>query len=133
MAEENVELVRGGFALFREGRMDEWIAMFDEDIEWDISAHPLPDFPDRGRGRDALAAHLGEYFSGWIDYSAEEREVIAAGDEVYFVLRERATMRGTEVVLDREIVIAWTVSGGRMTRFRVFRSLADARAADAPG
>ena len=131
MSGGNLELVRGAFALFSQGHWEAWIATFADDIEWDVSAHPLPDFPDRGRGRDELAAHLREYFSGWIDYAAEMREMTAEGDEVYVVLHERASMRDTDVALDRDIVIAWTVRAGRMARFRVFRTLSDARAADA--
>ena len=126
-----MELVRGSYALFRGGHWDDWIATFAKGIEWDISAHPLPDFPDRGRGRAELATHMREYFSGWNHYSSEITEVTAEGDEVYVLFRERATMRDTDVALDRDIVIAWTVRDGLMARFRVFKTLADALAADA--
>lgn len=43
MSQENVEVVRASVELWCDGRMSEWIATLDADIEWDISAHPLPE------------------------------------------------------------------------------------------
>jgi ketosteroid isomerase-like protein len=68
MSQENVELVRRSYELWRDGSIGEWIETLDPAIEWDVSAHPLPDFPNRGSGREALARHIGTYLRGWIDY-----------------------------------------------------------------
>ena len=129
MSEESVELVRQGFEHWRSGRVDEWTKALDPDIEWDISAHPLPDVPDRGRGRDALARHLASYFAGWNDYEVTEEEVIDGGDEVVLVMHESARMRTSEVTLDRDLPTVWTVRDGLSVRFRVFKTRAQALAA----
>ena len=34
MSQENIEVVRRGFELWQEGRIDEWIKTLDADIEW---------------------------------------------------------------------------------------------------
>jgi hypothetical protein len=45
MSQENVERVRDNFRRFQSGDQG-WIETIDPDIEWDISAHPLPDVPN---------------------------------------------------------------------------------------
>jgi ketosteroid isomerase-like protein len=126
MSQENVEVVRQGFDDWRAGRIAEWAETVDLDIEWDTSAHPLPDFPDRGRGRDALVRHMYDYLAGWNDYEATPEEVLDGGDEVVLIVHERARMRGSDVILDRDLPTVWTVRDGRNVRFRVFKTRAQA-------
>ena len=92
----------------------------------DVSAHPLPDFPNRGSGRDAFLRHLGDYVSGWNDYEVSSRELIDAGDEVVLILHERARMRDSDMMLDRDLPTVWTVRDGRAVRHRVFKTRAEA-------
>jgi ketosteroid isomerase-like protein len=122
MSQENVEVVAGGFAARAEGRTEEWTATYDPAVEWDISAHPLPDWPERGTGRDALMQHLDNYFAGWLDYETTVSEVIDAGDDVLVVLHERARMRGSDAVLERDLPQLFTVRNGLICNFRVFKT-----------
>jgi ketosteroid isomerase-like protein len=126
MSQENVEVVRASFELWCDGRMGEWIATLDADIEWDISAHPLPDFPDRGRGRGAFVGHMGDYLSGWIAYEASGKELIDQGDNVVLIIHERARMPDSDTMLDRDLPTVWTVRDGRAVRLRVFQARAEA-------
>ena len=126
MSQENVEVVRASFELWCDGRMGEWIATLDADIEWDISAHPLPDFPDRGRGRDAFVGHMGDYLSGWIAYEASGNELIDQGDDVVLIIHERARMPDSDMMLDRDLPTVWTLRDGRAVRLRVFKARAEA-------
>src|SRR5262245_3037008 len=126
MSEENVELVRRGLELWQGGRSDEWIETLDPDIEWDISAHPLPDFPNTGSGRDALVGHLGAYLSGWNDYETSIKELIDRGDDVVAIMHERARMRGSDMMLDRDLPNVWTFRNVRAVQYRVFKTRAEA-------
>src|SRR3954453_8902269 len=127
MSEENVEVVRRGMELWLGGDFEGWRATIDPDIGWDISAHPLPDVPNLGRGRDALVTDmLAVYMSGWTEYSAALKETVDAGDHVVLVLHETAKMRDSGVPLDRDLVHVWTVREGRSTFLRVFRTKAEA-------
>jgi ketosteroid isomerase-like protein len=129
MTQENVELVRDTFRRFLSGDQG-WIEAVDRDIEWDISAHPLPDVPNRGRGRENLLSEVfATYFSGWLDYRPEIRETIDAGDDVVVVLHETARLRDSDTALDRDLVQVWTLRKGLSVFFRVFPTKAAALAA----
>ena len=126
MSAENVELVRRSFNHFRSGDIEGLLAGWAPDIEWDISEHPLPDFPDRGAGRDELLAHFGEYVSGWRNYEMTEGEVIDAGDHVVFVTHERVTLLDSDATLERDLALVWTVADGLLARLRAYPSRAAA-------
>ena len=127
MSQENVEATRSSYDLWLSGKFDAWAETIDPNVGWDISTHPLPDVPNRGRGRDAfLTDVMATYASGWNDYSAEMKELIDAGDLVIAVLHETATMRETGVSLDRDLVQLWTVRDGRLAFLRVFRTKGEA-------
>ena len=119
--------MRRSFDLWRSGEADAWLETLDPNIGWDISTHPLPDVPNRGRGRDAFVTNMmATYVSGWNDYSAELKELIDAGDRVVAVLHETATMRDTGVPLDRDLLQLWTVRDGRASFLRVYRTKPEA-------
>jgi len=126
---QTVELVGRVFDQRLEPGDPEWAALFDPDAGWDLSAYPLPDFPDTGSGRDALTGHLGTYLSGWNDYESPVLEMLDGGEEVVVVLHERARMRTSGAVLERELHQVFTVGRGTITRFRVFETRHQALAA----
>ena len=127
MSGENVDLIRRGAELWLGGDFTGWLETIDPDIGWDISTHPLPDVPNTGTGRDALVNDvLLTYMSGWNDYSAEIKEASEAGGQVVLIIHERATMRDTGVLLERDLVQLWTVREGRGAFLRVFRTKAEA-------
>jgi ketosteroid isomerase-like protein len=119
MSEENLERARRTFERFEAGDPS-WTEVLHPDIEWDISAHPLPDVPDRGQGRDELLAFLSTYFSGWNDYRSELRELVDAGDDFVAVLHETVRMGETGTDLERDLVQVWTVRDGSWVVLRVF-------------
>jgi ketosteroid isomerase-like protein len=127
MSQENLEFVRRSFDLWKRGDLEGWLETIDPAIGWDISTHPLPDVPNRGHGREALATDMfATYLSGWNDYSAELKEVFEAGEHVILVLHETATMGGTGVPLERDLVQLWTVRGEKSVFLRVFRTKGEA-------
>jgi hypothetical protein len=69
------------------------------------------------------------YTESWLDYEMAPVEITDAGEHVLLTIEERARMRGTQVALERELHILWTVTGGLVTRFRVFKTREDAVAA----
>jgi len=126
VSRENVEVVKRGQEARSSGRIGEWIDTLDPDIEWDISGHPVPGFPERGRGRDAFVGHVTKYWSHWNDYSQTVEKTFDVGDEVVVVLRERARLRNCDKAVEREIATIWTMHDGVRVRFRAFEDPADA-------
>ncbi len=120
MSRNNVEAVAASWDLWLRRDFDRWLETIDPEIEWDISAYPLPDWPDRGKGREQWVRHLSGYMAAWIDHTQEVRELIDAGDDVVVVVRETARMRDSGATLDRMVNFVFTLRDGRAVRFRVF-------------
>jgi ketosteroid isomerase-like protein len=126
MSRENIQVVRRGQEARSEGRIREWMDTLDPQIEWDISGNPLPDFPIRGRGRDAFVGHITKYWSLWNDYGQSVERTVDVGDEVVVVLHEHARMRNSDALVEREVATIWTIRDGVRVRFRAFEHAADA-------
>ncbi len=126
MSQDNMRLVTHGHEARSSGKIGEWIDTLDPDIEWDISGYPLPEFPVRGRGRDAFVRHITTYWSRWNDYAQAVEEMIDVGEEIVVVLHERAHLRNSDKVLEHDVAAVWTVRDGVRVRFRAFESRDDA-------
>ena len=88
-----------------------------------ISAARLP---EHGTGRGPFVGHVTKYWSRWNDYSQTVERTIEVGDDVVVILRERARMRNSDAVVDREVATIWTVRDGVRVRFRAFEHPTDA-------
>ena len=129
MSQENVEGLRQGLQLWAQqgNRADVFgTEAFDPEIEWDISAHPLPDWPNTGRGRENLQRYITNYLSNWRDYRAEASELIDAGNDVVVVLHEMVGMTGSDIVLERDLHQVWTFRNRVVVGLRVFKTRAQA-------
>ena len=129
MQDDAVERTRRSFERFTAGDLDGWRETIHPDIEWDISAYPLPDWPDTGRGREALEQNLLRYLSGWSGYESEILEITQLGNEVLVVLRERVRIGPEGEPIERHLNQLWTVDGEVGTRLRVFKTREEAIAA----
>jgi ketosteroid isomerase-like protein len=125
MPDENVETARRGFRQWQEGGATVEaipVEIYAEDVEWDLSAYPLVDLPNRGRGRENLLKTFAEYFKGWREYEPEAREFISAGKHVVIVLHEKAGIAGSDVILERDVFQVWTFRDGLVAKWRVFET-----------
>ena len=113
------------------GDHDAWVRLLGPDVEWDISAHPLPDVPTRGHGRDALLAGWAVYLSGRNNYRAEITAVVSGDDKVVITVGETARMLQTDVVLDRDLIYLLDVGDDGVACVRVFKT--EREALDAAG
>jgi ketosteroid isomerase-like protein len=125
-SQENLETVRRLMQAYVAGDIDGVVRQLDPGIEWDISAHPLPDWPNTGSGLADFRRHVVGYARGWRHYRAELSELIEAGDEILAILRETVGLRDSDAVLDRDLPQVWTVRDGVVVRLRVFKTKAQA-------
>jgi ketosteroid isomerase-like protein len=117
---DNTDVVRRGHEARSAGRIGEWKDTLDPDIEWDISGFPMPEFPERGHGRDAFVAHVTRYWSRWNDYAQTVQKTFDVGDDVVVVLHESARQRNSDVPVERDVATIWTIRDGVRVRFRAF-------------
>jgi ketosteroid isomerase-like protein len=129
MSQENVEIMRRAFEQWQDGggTFDAIpIEAYAEDVQWDLSAYPLVDLPNRGSGRDNLLETFARYLSGWRNYRPEVREYIDAGENVVVVLHETAGIAGSDADIERDVFQVWTLRDGRVVKWRVFETREEA-------
>jgi ketosteroid isomerase-like protein len=126
MAPENVEIVRGAYEAFNQGRQEEMLGFLDPEIEWDES-----DLPARRlgiyRGHAGVKRLLDENSALWTDINIVIDEVIDTSDDrvVAFI---RAKGRGRHTGVDVELASAqvWTLHSGKAVQVRLYLERADA-------
>jgi hypothetical protein len=117
--QENVQIVKDGYAAFGRGDIQGVLALLAEDIEWII---PGEGFPLAGtlRGRAAMA----DFFQKWSELvessSIEPREFVADGDRVLVVGFESGRVKATNRTFEVDWVMAFTVRNGKVTNVREY-------------
>jgi SnoaL-like domain len=77
MSQQNVEIVRRGYALLDEGDLAGVIELYHENAEWRDLQH-APDTPEVVRGRSAILALWTQWMEVFDDFKAEPYEFIDA-------------------------------------------------------
>jgi uncharacterized protein len=125
--QENVQIVKDGFAAYGRGDMQGLLALFADDIEWIVPGEGLP-LAGTYRGHAGVADFL-QKISEMLEISfLEPREFLAQGDRVLVVGFERETVKATNRTFENNWVFAFTVRNGKVTNAReYFDTLALAR------
>jgi ketosteroid isomerase-like protein len=118
MSEENLEIVRRGYDAFDRRDLETLAEMISDDFELDISAHPIPDFPNIGVGKEHMFRFFATYLSGFSEYEITVTELLQADDVVVALLHDKAKLG--DATVEREIAQIWTIEGGRVVRFQAF-------------
>ena len=116
MSQENVEILRRAVGASRRG--EPWADVLVADFEWDHSAFPGLDMQVRGSGRENYLQLMDRYRRAWIDYEMAVEELIDAGDDVVVTVHEKVRARGTEMLVERDLALVWTMREGRAIRVR---------------
>ena len=106
VSRENVELLRAAVDALRADRSEldweatlagTWVELWHPKIEWDASAHPLPDLAGIFRGREATLRWWRRWLDAW-EAVEVEYELVEAGDRVVGLFHQR--MRGHYTGID---------------------------------
>jgi ketosteroid isomerase-like protein len=129
MSRENVEAFRAMIENFGpsesdwQATLDEFGGLLDPEIEWDVTAAPMPGLAGIYRGREGVRQFWEEWLGAWetlrFDY-----ELIDAGDRVVQLVRDqrmRGRSTGIEVSADNYANVA-TFSDGLMVHWKLYMS-----------
>ena len=118
MSQENVEIVRAGYAAFAKGDLDRAFAMLDEGVQWE----GVPGV-DPCRTREEVEATIRFNYQGGPRTEAEE--FIDAGDQV--VVGFRVTGEVFEPYRGREhIYVVCTLRNGKVSLMRDYLNRSEA-------
>jgi ketosteroid isomerase-like protein len=119
MSQENVEIVRRIYDAA--GRRDDdatWLALYDPEVDWDVSHSPARDLLGRRvyHGHEGLRSFFRDWHEAWEEVTPELEEVIDAGEHAISVetTRGRGRTSGAEVELPHYAV--WTIRNGKVVR-----------------
>jgi len=123
MSQENVEVVRRGFATWNAGDMDAYRELLDPEVSW----RPGEGWPEPGPyvGRDTVMRQLVQLRETWDAETLEPiDDFIDAADRVVVKVIWRAVGHGPE--LNLELTGVYTVRNGRITAIEFFRDHVEA-------
>lgn len=125
MSQGNVELLRAAVEASRAAtRENEWngtltgglAELWDPEIEWDMSSHPLPDLAGVYQGREAVLLWWGEWLAAW-KTAQIEYELVDAGDRVVSLVDQRMRGRSTGIeVPSGKYAVVFTFRDGLIVR-----------------
>ena len=130
--QENLQVVKDGYAAYSRGDIPGLLALLAEDIEWQI---PGPGLSLAGtyRGRDGVANFFQKLTAEIEIQDFQPREFVADGDRVLVVGWERAKVKANRTV-ELDWIMSFTVRNGKVAKFREYtdtKAVADAYGAAA--
>ena len=117
--EENLQLVKDGYAAFGRGDIKGLLALLSDDIEWQSPGEGLP-LAGTYRGHDGVANFFQKLSQDSDILAFEPREFVAQDDKVVVIGWERARVKATGRTAEVNWVMAFTVRGGKIAQFRQF-------------
>jgi ketosteroid isomerase-like protein len=121
MSQENVEIVRRGYAAWNQREFDQALELFDPEIEWTFAGGAqLPGTDATYHGHGDVRRFWEEFIEPWAQINIEVEEMRSIGDLAVALVRFRATGRGSGVELDVPFVHLFSFRGSKVIRFQAF-------------
>ena len=115
MSRDNVALIQDMFDRWLSG--DPATDALHEHIEWDASV-----FPDSAveHGHEGVKRFLRRWLGTWDEYEMDVERILDAGDQVVAFTRERGRGKGSDVPVELEATMLFTIQAGKVVRFRAY-------------
>lgn len=122
--QDNKQVVQQVFESFGRGDIPGLLKSLSEDVVW--SAPGSADVPYHGerRGHSGATEFFQQLGSNVSFESFEPGAFIAEGDRVVVLGRERGRVNATGKVFDNEWALVFTLSGGKITDFKLYENTA---------
>ncbi len=116
ISQKNVEVVRRVYAAVARGDTAAVLALYDPDVEWDVSHLPLMSASPY-RGHEGLRRWFREWYEAWESLEEDCEELIEAGDQVVSITTAhgRGRASGLQVDWERRAGV-WAIRDGRVIR-----------------
>ena len=115
MSKENVEAIRRSNEAFNRGDLDEALAPYHPDVEWEDLNHP-PDLTAKARGTHEIRAILAYWHNSFDEFTAHIEEFVEAGDAVVCVTRWHGRGVGSGLAVDATSAEVYEFEDGRIVR-----------------
>jgi ketosteroid isomerase-like protein len=128
MSRENVELVRRVFDAVDRGDATTILALYDPEVEWDVSGSPFGRLigGDVYRGHEGLRRWFRQYREAWENVEDHCEELIDAGDYVISLVTDRGRGLSSGVEVEWKQYGVWTIREGKIVRVAWFRERSEA-------
>jgi ketosteroid isomerase-like protein len=128
MSQENIEVVRSLYAIWEQdafGNLDDEVYdVLDPGIEWDASRRTFD--PGVYHGHDGIREFVAELGEVWESGRIEPLEFIPTRDEVIVPVRLMLVSRTDHQLVSANAAHAWRLRGGKVVRFCIFQTKAEA-------
>jgi ketosteroid isomerase-like protein len=119
MSEENIQAVLSQFELWNDGHPDEWSSYYDPDVV--VEAPEGWPEGSVSRGIDAWKQQAERLRDTWEEARIEVDEIRSVGPErVVAQFRYVTVGKGTGLAFETPMAVAFTFSGGKITRANYF-------------
>jgi ketosteroid isomerase-like protein len=132
MAEENIEILRRGYAALAEGGVEEMLELTDPEFEL-VTPSSLASEPGIFRGHDGVRAWFASFDGAMEGVRLEARTLEGFGDNVLVETVLHARGRATGIEAEQVAFLVWTVRDGLVVRGEAFAEREDALAAARSG
>jgi ketosteroid isomerase-like protein len=127
MSRENVEVVRRLYEAIARRDSEGVLALYDPDVEWDMSGFPYGEMLERrSHGHAGLRAFWHELYEAWEEYEHDCHELIDAGDHVVSIVTDRGRGRASGAEVELSGYGVWTIRDGKIIRVVWFRTREEA-------
>lgn len=126
--QENVQVVKDGYAAFGRGDIQGLLALMAEDVEWQIPGAGLP-LAGTYRGRNGVANFFQKLAADVDILDFQPREFVSDGDRVLVIGWERTRVKATNRTAEVDWIMSFTVRNGKVATFREYtdtKAIADA-------
>jgi len=124
MNPDNVAIVQKVYADFGAGNIDAIVAAMADDIEWKEPPSGVPPFAGTRRGREQVAGFFRSLLEKVEPLQFDPREFIVHGDRVLVLGYYRFRARPTGKLWETDWVMVWTLAGGRVAKFQIYKDSA---------
>jgi uncharacterized protein len=129
----NIDIVRQTYAAVGRGDISSVLALLTDDVEWTLQGPASIPFAGTRRGHEG-AAEFFTLVGQNLEFEVfEPYEVIAQGDTVVALGRERSRSTATGRTVTQEWAHVYTLQEGKISRFRAFEDTATLEAAFSAG